>query len=298
MIQRCTSVLSIVLRRQSKWEFWDWSSVGESRIDLTGLLLIIVIDGMENMIPLNVMFGIITILIDILTVAQLFRLAVNVTTGTTTDKIWEENMERFMNPRIHPDFAWVFGVRFCHDFQKSDLDSNSNSNGNGNSNDNDMNAKSATIETACPESKDNNNNTLSGNDDQRDKKQQQQRQPIVKLSDIPQLCSIIYYLNPITILSTSIFPSFQGIQYLLLVTIFQQVTVTAKSENQMKPKQLLQSTFFLAILSYFEFFYVIFLVPLFFWCTRNNYCIGNERSYTGNKTNQQQHQQLIGCKFS
>ena len=265
----------------------QWMTKPSSILALMDRLLAVI----EDIIPLNVMFGIITILIDVGLTIQLFRLAGNVITCTTTDKVWEANLERFMNPRIHPNLAWVFGVRFGQDFKKSDLDSNSNTD------DNDMNTESTTIKTTLQEKNGNHNKTSSDNDEK-----QQQRQPIINLSDVPQLCTIIYYLNPLTILSTSIFPSFQGVQYLLLVTIFQQVTTAIKSDAKKIQRLplfvLLRCTCFLAILTYFEFYYVIFLAPLFFWCTRNNHYIGDERTNTGNKTNQQhQNCHSIGCKF-
>ena len=92
-------------------------------------------------------------------------------------------------------------------------------------------------------------------------------QAILTISDIPQLCCALYYLNPVTVLATSMFPSFQGVQYLLLVSIFQQITSAQNESATVARLRLFISGFLLAVLTHFEVYCFTYISPLI-WCIR------------------------------
>jgi len=207
-----------------------------------------------TMIPFTVLFIAITIFIDLLTAIQLYRLAKNVISFTTFEHKWEQRLERIMNPRIHPEYSWsLFGERFGTDFQDD--------------------------ENRHIESISDNEETVN------DTENNSTNEPICSITDIPQLCCILYYINPITILATSTFPTFQGIQYLLLITAFQLITSTSHRRSTsthreitgQKIRPIIKSTFCLALLTNVELYYIIFVSPLI-WCTRNYTIAKNKRS--------------------
>lgn len=106
--------------------------------------------------------------------------------------------------------------------------------------------------------------------------------PILKTSNLPSTCFILYFMNPITILATSMYPSFQGLQYFCLLTIFERLTSpkTTKAEGIVQTNVLIQSTSLLSLLAYFDFHYMIFLSPTIIWCTRN-FC--GSKTHMGSK---------------
>lgn len=237
--------------------------------------IFIAINTIGSIVPwdldINIVFVIGSILIDLLLTMQLFHLAINAlkiidSKNDIVDQQWEQKLERFMHPRIHPPFAFIFGMKFGDDFQQDDdddIDEKSATANNGNTN----TSTTTPIYTSKEESEKNNELDEIENINM-------SKEPLCKLSDIPILCSTLYYLNPINILATSTFPSFQGIQYLLLITAFQQVTSLSidKDESHQRRLKIIKSTLCLAILTNIELHYIVFLPPLL-CCAKNYYSL-------------------------
>jgi hypothetical protein len=234
------------------------SNSANAAFTLKPVLLLALIDRLLEMISriisLNVFFALMTIFIDLVTTIQLYRLMVIAINTTNVDKQWEQKIEQFMNPRIHPTFAWVFGEKFGTRFVPKKTDD----------------------PTTIYEN-------LSKSDLSR-MESLRLKQAIWNITDVPQLCCIIYYLNPISILTTSIYPSFQGLQYLLLVSMFQQLmsSSTCEKNNNEMLSNVLKSTIILSLLTCFETHYIVFLPPLI-WQIR--------------QLRRKDSDQLIQCKF-
>ncbi len=227
-----------------------------------------IIDTIGSIVPfdLDIVFVIGSIIIDLLTTIQLFHLSINAlkiidSKNDILDQQWEQKMERFMHPRIHPPFAFIFGMKFGNDFQQDDDDDIDET--SATANDGNTNKTSTTTPTGKEESEINN---------ELDEIENMSKEPLCNVSDIPILSSTIYYLNPINILATSTFPTLQGIQYLLLITAFQQVTSLSIDKNKFHQRRLkiVKSTLCLAILTNIELHYIVFLSPLV-WCAKNYY---------------------------
>jgi len=99
--------------------------------------------------------------------------------------------------------------------------------------------------------------------------EQKVQDPFVQMSDVPQICCLMYYCNPIAILATSctFSPSFQGVIYVFLLIAIREAMAT--SAVGMKRSALL-STPLLAFASYFEPYSVVYLLPLVIWIKRSS----------------------------
>ena len=211
---------------------------------------------------LDLLFVGLSILIDLLIAVQFFRIAHNTVNDMNRDKEWELNVEPWMNPRIHPDHPWIFGLKFGTKYE-SDEQNNE-------------------INHACQEG---NNNFSHTNKDHTSNSHIQmstkvEKETILEISDIPRMCFIFYYLNPISILVSSTDPTLQGVQYLLLLSAFQEITSNFHSSTLSK---VFRATFFLAVLTCLDMYYVVFLSPLIWCCRQKNYsdlkkCIGSKSS--------------------
>ncbi len=267
-----------------------------------------IFEKVQTLVPddrmFDVLFVILTIVIDILTSVQLYRLARNVMIEIhtqTVDDQWEQNLEQKMNPLIHPKYAWLIGGLEFGNKYKGGSGGNDIGNG-GNGNINNANVSDCDRDYSSPNSSASDQPTTNRRGQAQAQEQEQgQGQALLNISNVPMLCSMVFYfLNPITILATSIFPTFQGLQYLLLVSAFQEATSapltatpTATSTTSMPipvlRSKVLVSTCLLAILAYFELHHVIFLSPLI-GCIRH-VSLGNSiRANIDTK-------QVIGCKF-
>jgi hypothetical protein len=221
-----------------------------------------VMDTIASIVPwdLDIVFVIGSIIIDLLTAIKLFHLAndalrIYSKNGIVDQLLWEQKLERFMHPRIHPPFAFIFGMEFGNDFQEDgdDIDQPS---GNTNA----TNSPTTTSSSGKESEKNNDIDEII---------EHVVKEPLCTLSDIPLLCSTLYYLNPINILATSAYASFQVIQSLLLVTAFQQVTsLTIDKEFHQQILMIIKSSLCLAILTNLELHHIVFLSPLV-WCTKN-----------------------------
>ena len=104
---------------------------------------------------------------------------------------------------------------------------------------------------------------------QENQTEQKIQDPFVEMSDMPQICCLMYYCNPIAILATSCThaPSFQGVIYMfLLIAIRESMAISAVGTK----RRALRSTVFLAFASYFELYYVVYLLPMAIWIGRSN----------------------------
>ena len=206
-----------------------------------------------------------SILMDVLIAIQLFRIAHNVINDMNLDKEWELNLEPWMNPRIHPDHAWIFGLnKFGTKYQIDDEQNNQKNH-------------------ACQEKGNNNSSHMNGahrTNDETEMSTKIQKETILEISDIPRICFILYYLNPISILVSSTDPTLQGVQYLLLLSAFQEITSYSHPSSLSK---FVKATFFLAVLTYLDIYYIVFLSPLIWCCRQKHYsdskkCIGSKSS--------------------
>lgn len=220
----------------------------------------------EESRSMDELFILLSIIIDLLIALQLYRLANNITNAQHLDKQWEFDLERQMNPRIHPTHAWMFDLNFGADFQED-----------GNKIDNECKSDGETTYKDIHKAID-------------DDTPKTEKKPMLTNSAMPLGCCILYYLNPMSILASSSYPTFQGVQYLLLLSIFHQITSRYCSTDKKSIQQsldmsiLFKATFCLALLTYIDIYYVTFLSPLI-WCIRQNHC--------STKVKQQ-----IACKFS
>mmetsp|Transcript_14085 Transcript_14085/g.15917 ORF Transcript_14085/g.15917 Transcript_14085/m.15917 type:complete len:505 (+) Transcript_14085:138-1652(+) len=198
-----------------------------------------VLSTVSSMISLECILSLFTIFIEFLITVQIFRLVRNiVTTNNSADIEWEQRLEQKMNPLIHPENCWLFGLEFGKEFEdKSGISASSTEK-----------LESDILDVI------------------------KERNSICKISELPQLCSMIYYLNPITIIASSNgIPSFQGLQYLLLISAFQHVSSIQNFKrlniNEFQP--VIVSTLFLAMLTYMELYNIVFLCPLVCYLQRS-----------------------------
>jgi len=235
----------------------------------------------------DLVFGILMMLVDLCTAIRLFQLARNVLkreemevgdgdAGENDDADraveWELDLERKMDPSIRPDRAWVFGILFGADYggDGSVANNDTSTAGNGDEDDNDNSPSSSDI-VASPSSS-----------------SSPPKEAILELSDIPRLCAIFYYCNPIFILANGCGAcSFHGLWYLLLVSALQELTTnthihnnttndtTTDTDSHMeKPTRrrsknnVPMAMLYLAIVSYVEIIHVIFLLPAILFTNR------------------------------
>lgn len=102
--------------------------------------------------------------------------------------------------------------------------------------------------------------------------------PMFDWSELPLLAAQLYYYSPFTALASglgSTHRSFQNLWLLLLLLSFHTVC--------QKPSSLPLSAFFLALASYSELHYIVYLIPLSFWIQRRADSSGQSKS--------------IACKF-
>jgi len=206
----------------------------------------------------DLVFALLMMLVDLFTAVRLFQLATNLLSAesssctdsdvgeagdsdTDTDTMieWEINLEQKMDPLIQPNFAWVFGLFFPNDI-----------------------GDDVVADTKSPASSD----VVS------------KKEAIVELSDIPKLCAIFYYCNPISILANGGGAcSFHGLWHLLLVSTLQELTAT-KSETthsgNCKVSQWSTSTrqpsknnvplamLYFAMIFHVEINHIVFLLPM------------------------------------
>lgn len=155
------------------------------------------------------------ILIDALVALQLYYLAQNVMGMTYKANERELLLEKYMNPVIEPPNAWIFGMEFGTAFVPEEKE----------------------IETNESESSNNG------------------KEPFITVSQIPELCSLLYFLNPITVCAAATTKSsLQGLFYLLLLSAFEEI-------SQEKPN-LSKATLYLAILANIELYTIVYLIPL------------------------------------
>ncbi len=188
-------------------------------------------------------FTLVTILIDLLVALQIFRWTKNVIESKTLEKNWEVELEKHMNPRIHPNFAHMFGLKFGTQFITQQNDVNDSSNPNGDS----RGEEKSNLEVTA-------------------------KNTFMRLPDIPSTCCILYFLNPISILASSTEPTFQGLQYLLLLSAFEQITKKSNEEDRVKiirQWNVFLATFSLALLTYIDIYYIIFLSPMIWYVKQN-----------------------------
>lgn len=104
---------------------------------------------------------------------------------------------------------------------------------------------------------------------QENQTEQKIQDPFVEMSDMPQICCLMYYCNPIAILATSCThsPSFQGVIYMfLLIAIRESMAISTVGTK----RRALRSTAFLAFASYFEPYNVVYLLPIAIWIGRSS----------------------------
>ena len=93
--------------------------------------------------------------------------------------------------------------------------------------------------------------------------------PIVEVRDLPRLCCLLYYCNPVSVLACcgTAVQSLHSLWYLAFLLSLREATKSAPN--------LPLATFFLSVVSYVELYPVVFLIPiaLFIGRTRNS-CIG------------------------
>jgi phosphatidylinositol glycan class U len=95
------------------------------------------------------------------------------------------------------------------------------------------------------------------------------KEPVVQMTDIPQLCCLMYYCNPVAILVASCAPSpsFQGvINMFILIAVRMSIlsnTIGAK-------RRAILSTLSLAFAAYMEPYHVVYLIPVSILIGRSN----------------------------
>jgi len=175
---------------------------------------------------------------------------------------WEIGLEQKMDPSIQPKRAWVFGISFNTN-DDEDMSSTITKE--------DKNPPSSDVVTTCPPPP--------------------KREAILELADIPQVCAIFYYCNPISILTNCCTAcSFHGLWHLLVVSALQELTnttatTTTKSmtttntsngngngngnaseaskptQQQLSKSNVPMAMLYLAIVSHIEINSIIYLLP-------------------------------------
>jgi len=195
----------------------------QSNVIVSPLLLLALVDPLfstvESQTMQNFICGIAMLIVDIITAVQIYHLAKNVlfasssassSLKTTTDRDssnsgieenmyhtaieWEQSLERKMSPKLRPHKAWISGIDFG-----SEVAANTNTSTTQ------TNPSTATTEM---------------------------RKEILNINDIPSLCSIFYYCNPISILTNGCgVGSMQGLYPLLLVSALREITTPVRDPS-------------------------------------------------------------------
>lgn len=95
------------------------------------------------------------------------------------------------------------------------------------------------------------------------------QEPVVLMAAIPQLCCLVYYCNPISILVSSCTssPSFQGMINILILVA---VRIAMTNDAAWAKWRALLSTLPLALAAYIEPYQVVYLIPMAIWIGRSN----------------------------
>ena len=95
------------------------------------------------------------------------------------------------------------------------------------------------------------------------------QEPLVLMADLPQVCCLMYFCNPIAILVSSCTssPSFQG---MLNMFILLAVRISMASNVAKAKWRALLSSLSLALAAYIEPYHVVYLIPMAIWMSRSN----------------------------
>ena len=95
------------------------------------------------------------------------------------------------------------------------------------------------------------------------------QEPLVHMADLPQVCCLMYFCNPIAILVSSCTssPSLQGV---LNMSILIAVRISMPSNVAGAKWRALLSTLSLALAVYVEPHHVVYLLPMAIWLSRSN----------------------------
>eukprot|EP00562_Extubocellulus_spinifer_P007138 CAMPEP_0178517088 /NCGR_PEP_ID=MMETSP0696-20121128/25496_1 /TAXON_ID=265572 /ORGANISM="Extubocellulus spinifer, Strain CCMP396" /LENGTH=518 /DNA_ID=CAMNT_0020147479 /DNA_START=128 /DNA_END=1684 /DNA_ORIENTATION=- len=93
---------------------------------------------------------------------------------------------------------------------------------------------------------------------------------VVTISDLPQLCCLLYYCNPISIVAScgSKAQSLQSLLYLFLLLAVREAVVATnvtKASGKHRAKIAFAASSFLALASYVELYSFVYLVPISIW---------------------------------
>lgn len=188
----------------------------------------------ESLVIQNVIFSILMIIIDLFIALTLKKLAANILFFKSAVVDWEQQLEPKMNSRIHPSRAWVLGSVFGENYDATIEDTSVK-----------LQVDSTTTEHPVKK------NEIT----------------ILHISDIPDVCAILYYCNPISIIASSGvagMTSLQGLWYLLFILAFTEITRPCKSleKSVSNGPNVPKSMFYLALVSYVEINHIVYLVPM------------------------------------
>uniref|UniRef100_A0A7S4RJG0 GPI transamidase subunit PIG-U n=2 Tax=Ditylum brightwellii TaxID=49249 RepID=A0A7S4RJG0_9STRA len=171
---------------------------------------------LESTYVQNVCFGLLLMMVDLAIAFCLYDIGCKVLVYVKHDDVflWERDLEKKMHFTIHPKRAWLFGgTEFMSSSSSSEKEKQEGKNTEGQLEE--MNE----INTISSNKVSNKTPDPPAHDNQHKPKEDDIPDPIMSIHDLPQMCALVYYCNPIPILAScgNESFSFQNICYLFLL---------------------------------------------------------------------------------